>query len=611
MRLGITAMVLALAIPAAAATVVQSGSGWFITVAFPCFDSSGSTGYFPPVITLSGNVVTITQATYSIPPPYYTPEPSARPPRTTICPRFTFFLDNLASDFYWVDWHGFHSDYFRIPPSPIAFAQGVTTSQHTPVAITLFGTDLENDPLTYAIASPPSHGSLSGIAPNLVYTPNPAYSGADSFTFTVRDATFTSGPATVSITITSDNRVPAAIAQSVITLEDTPKLIALQGSDADGDPLTYAVATAPSKGTLSGTGSSRTYMPLANANGPDSFAFTVSDGKLTSQPATVSVNITPVNDAPIALPQSVSLEAAATVRITLAGSDVDGDTLAFSLAALPTHGTLRGVPPLLTYTPDNGYVGIDTFRFVANDAEIASPPAVVTLAIDAPVVSIFDATAGEGAGSVRVTVSLSRSSSAPVSLRYSTTDVTATAGSDYTPAAGTLTFAPGETTKSIEIAIVDDGIDEGDEVLTLSLGDVVNATPGRSQAYVRILDDDPPPLLTIGNVRRAEGSSGATLFTFDVTLSGSTSMMVIAGYATEDGTATAASGDYVSTAGQLLFVPGETSKTITVRVAGDVFIEDDETFQVNLVNVIGALPGGNGRGTILNDDVARRRSGGH
>ena len=145
----------------------------------------------------------------------------------------------------------------------------------------------------------PSHGTLSGTAPNVTYTPLPNYNGPDSFSFTVNDGTLTSAPATVSITVTPVNDPPTALAQSVSTPEDTAKAITLAGSDPDGGALTFAIGAAPAHGTLSGTANNVTYTPAPDYNGPDSFTFTVNDGAVTSAAATVTITVTPVDDPPV------------------------------------------------------------------------------------------------------------------------------------------------------------------------------------------------------------------------------------------------------------------------------------------------------------------------
>ena len=137
---------------------------------------------------------------------------------------------------------------------PVADAQAVTTNEDTAKAITLTGSDPDGNPLTYSVVTQPAHGSLSGTAPNLTYTPAANYNGADSFTFKVNDGQADSAAATVSITVSAVNDAPVANAQAVTTPQDTAKAITLTGSDVDGNPLTYSVATQPAHGTLSGDG---------------------------------------------------------------------------------------------------------------------------------------------------------------------------------------------------------------------------------------------------------------------------------------------------------------------------------------------------------------------
>src|SRR5438093_12568935 len=94
--------------------------------------------------------------------------------------------------------------------APVANAQSVTTAEDTARAITLTASDVEGDALTYSIVSGPSHGALSGTAPNVTYTPAANYNGADSFTFKANDGVIDSAEATVSITVTAVNDAPVA-----------------------------------------------------------------------------------------------------------------------------------------------------------------------------------------------------------------------------------------------------------------------------------------------------------------------------------------------------------------------------------------------------------------
>ncbi|MBU2634997.1 S8 family serine peptidase [Patescibacteria group bacterium] len=178
------------------------------------------------------------------------------------------------------------------------------------------------------------------------------------------------------------NNPPVASNQSVITNEDTAVPITLTATDPDGDPLTYSVVTPPANGILTGTAPSVTYTPNPNYNGPDSFTFKANDGKVDSNIAMVSITVNSVNDPPLANNQSVTTTQDIPVSITLIAIDVDGDTLTYSLVTLPTNGILSGIAPILTYTPNPGYTGSDSFTFKANDGLVDSNIATVSITIN-------------------------------------------------------------------------------------------------------------------------------------------------------------------------------------------------------------------------------------
>jgi len=264
---------------------------------------------------------------------------------------------------------------------PVAIAQSVSTSKNTAKAVTLQATDVDNNVLTYVVVTLPAHGTLTGTAPNLTYTPATNYTGPDSFTFKANDGTIDSAAATVAITVTVTNAAPVAIAQSVGTAEDTAKPVTLQATDADGNPLTYATVTQPAHGTLSGTAPNVTYTPAANYNGADSFTFKANDGLVDSAPATVTITVTPVNDAPVASAQNVSTAHDTATAITLQATDADNDPLTYAIVTSPAHGALSGTAPNVTYTPAASYSGADSFTFKANDGTVDSAAATVAITV--------------------------------------------------------------------------------------------------------------------------------------------------------------------------------------------------------------------------------------
>jgi autotransporter-associated beta strand protein len=268
--------------------------------------------------------------------------------------------------------------------APVASSQSVGTPEDTQKPITLSATDADGNPLTYSILTQPAHGVLIGTAPNVTYAPFLDYTGPDSFTFKANDGAVDSAAATVSISVGVGNTAPVANAQSVSTAEDTAKAITLAGTDAEGSTLTYTVVTQPASGTLSGTAPNVTYTPAANYSGAASFTFRVNDGTVNSATATVSITVTAVNDVPVATAQSVSTAHNTAKAITLAGTDVEGNALTYTVVTQPTKGALSGTAPNVTYTPTSGTSGSDSFTFKVNDGTVDSATATVSVTVALP-----------------------------------------------------------------------------------------------------------------------------------------------------------------------------------------------------------------------------------
>ncbi len=261
-----------------------------------------------------------------------------------------------------------------------------------------------------------------------------------------------------------------------------------------------------------------------------------------------------------------------------------------------------------TYEPDETF-----FVNLSNpgDATIADGQGQGTILNDDPVpaITIFNATntepSGGSGGTANVLVRLANPSSLPVTVGYATADGTATAGSDYTAAAGTLTFAPGETDKTLTLTILDDSLDEAVEEFFVNLSNPSNATIEDGQASVQILDND-GPAISINDISVTEGQGGRTLATFTLSLSAPSPQTIVVNARTANGTAVsnAVPLDFQSANRPVLFNPGATTATFTVFVNGDFAIEPDETFFVNLTNPQDAtIADAQGVCTIVNDDV--------
>jgi len=325
---------------------------------------------------------------------------------------------------------------------PVADDQTIATDEDTAALVTLTGSDSDGDELTYAVVAGPANGTLGGTAPDLTYTPAVDFNGTDSFTFQINDGNADSNVAMVSITVNPVEDIPVADDRSVTTSEDTAAAITLTGSDADGDPVTFSVVADPTNGSLSGTAPDLTYTPAADFNGNDSFTYRASDGKADSPSATVSITVNAVNDAPLADNQAVTTDEDTAAAVTLTGSDVDSESLSFSVVTGPTHGTLSGTAPDLTYTPAADFNGADSFTFQAKDGALDSNLATVSIEVspveDVPVAEDQVVTTDED---IAAAITLTGSDADGDSMTFSV--VTDPANGTLSGTAPDLTYTPG------------------------------------------------------------------------------------------------------------------------------------------------------------------------
>jgi protocatechuate 3,4-dioxygenase beta subunit len=235
--------------------------------------------------------------------------------------------------------------------------------------------------------------------------------------------------------------------------------------------------------------------------------------------------------------------------------------------------------------------------FIVDDDPTPSPSTFV---------NVSDATVTEGnSGMVNATftVSLTAPSLATVTVPYSTSDSTAQAPPDYVAQNGTLSFAPGQTSKAVTVAVKGDTVDENDEQFSFSLGSPVNATLLRATAFGTIVDNDTTARAWISDATVVEGNTGAAVAHFAVTLSAPSTAPVAIDWSTSDSSAVAP-GDYVDDFDTLVFNPGQTTQTVDITVNPDTLAESTEAFSVNLNNAINALlTDSTGVGTILDMDT--------
>jgi hypothetical protein len=329
--------------------------------------------------------------------------------------------------------------------------------------------------------------------------------------------------------------------------------------------------------------------------------------KSASEAGSISFDVVLTN--PSALPVTVDYSTADGSAV--AGSDytTKNNSLTFNFPQVSKTVTVLVTDDALNEDDETFTLNLSN----PSGASITDAQGVGTILDDdsEPDISIEAASVTEGdAGTTTASfpVTLSALSGREVDVDYATVAGTATAGSDYETAVGTLTFAAGETTKQIDVTVDADVAAEGDETFTVVLSSPQNANILADTGLGTITDDDEGPKLSVSDPTVAEGNSGTTSLSFTVSMSPASSSVVTVDYVVADGTATAGS-DYTSLPpGTLTFTPGDPlSQTVTVDVAGDTTYEPDETFTVNLSNPVGGLSkiiDAPGTGTITNDDKA-------
>ncbi|MHB1033589.1 MAG: Ig-like domain-containing protein [Pirellulales bacterium] len=394
--------------------------------------------------------------------------------------------------------------------APVAVADTYTVAEDATLTVTVAtgvlknDTDIDGDALTAVVATNPAHGTLTLNADgSFTYVPNASFSGTDTFTYKAKDAALQSNAATVTITVTPVNDAPVALADAYSVAEDTTLTVPVASgvlandTDVDGDAMTAALVASPSHGTLTlSANGSFTYVPNANFNGADSFTYKASDAALASSVVTVTITVTPVNDAPAAAADVYAVVENDTLNVVVGAgvlkndTDVDGDALSAILATGPAHGTLTlNADGSFLYAPNADYSGTDTFTYKAKDAALESNPVTVTINIAPEVVLVATADSFTATEDTTLTVQVATGvlandplvGGSPLTavlvgnVSHGTLTLTANGSFTYVPAAnynggdsftykvtnGTLESAPGTVTITVS-AVNDAPVSVGD-----------------------------------------------------------------------------------------------------------------------------------------------------
>ena len=322
---------------------------------------------------------------------------------------------------------------------------------------------------------------------------------------------------------------------------------------------------------------------------------------------------------------TVKLSQAIDQPITMVYDTADNTAKAGSDYVALTNRTLTFAPGEISklisvdVMGDSVYELDETFKVNLSNpsgATLATSSATGTIANDDSVPFLIFNGVGQAEGNTGTTgldfnFSLSNASYQPITLNYTTVDGTAkVSDNDYQAASGTLTFAPGTTTQKVTVNIIGDTQFEPSEKFSLQISNPTgNVVLANTSATATINNDDGAPTLNFGQatVAQSEGNSGTTDFLFTVVLTpANTQQNVTVNYATTDGAALVSDSDYQSASGVVTFSPGETVKTIAVKVNGDTKVELDEIFAITLSGASNAVLGSvnSAIGTIVNDDTA-------
>lgn len=281
---------------------------------------------------------------------------------------------------------------------PVANDSSISVAEDTFYTGNLTATDADNNNLIYSVVTQGGKGSVvinNSSNGSFTYTPSANATGSDRFTFKVNDGVGDSQIATINVSITGVNDAPFINDFSFSTNEDTVYHGTLTALDYENDSMTYSVVSQGTKGTLLITNNQLgtfSYTPNLNQHGSDVVIVKVFDGLAYSANAQISITINPINDTPVANTQSISVTEDNSYSGILTGSDVDGDTLSYSLLTQGAKGTVvitNSATGSFSYTPNSNDQGADSFTFQINDGSVNSLPATVSVNIspvnDAPV----------------------------------------------------------------------------------------------------------------------------------------------------------------------------------------------------------------------------------
>jgi large repetitive protein len=268
---------------------------------------------------------------------------------------------------------------------PVAGNDNATTPEDQPVNIPVLANDSDDDgnPLTITTASSPNGTVTINPDGTITFVPNPNFNGPATITYSISDGQGGTTTATVAVNVTPINDVPIARNNSVTVAEDTPIGVSplANDDDIDGNPLNIISASSPNGNVTINPDGTITFVPDANFNGPTTITYQISDGQGGFATATIAVNVTPVNDPPVAVNDAFSMDEDTTARIPVLVNDTDrdGDPLRVTQASSPNGTVVINADGTISFTPTRDFFGPATITYTITDGNGGTSAAAVTV----------------------------------------------------------------------------------------------------------------------------------------------------------------------------------------------------------------------------------------
>ena len=434
-------------------------------------------------------------------------------------------------------------------------------------------TDIDGDTLTWSLTQSPEGMTIDANSGVISWTPANGVTSAD-VTVQVADA---EANATQSFTVTvsgvNDAPTITETTAAITTDEDTSGTITLNATDIDGDTITWSVGSAAANGvaTVSGTGLSQvvSYAPNADFNGTDSFVVRITDDSLTDT-ITVNVTVNAANDAPAITETTAAIttDEDTSGTVTLNATDIDGDTIKWSVGLAATNGVATvsgaGLSQVVSYAPNANFNGSDSFIVSITDGSLTDTITVdvtVNAANDAPVITstaITSATEGEV-----YTYTATATDAENDTLIWSLT--TAPSGMNIDSATGVITWTPGNGAISENVVVeVTDSVATTTQSFTITIG-AVNDAPVITEGATAALSTDED---TAGTVTLNATDADSAILNWSVSSPASNGSATVTGSGLSKTVSYTPNANFNGTDSFVVTVSdGSASDTITVNVS--------------------------------------------